>query len=225
MIFRGEQFLGNLNKDAYWSGNDPIRLHMCAERDKMAWTAKDINTITGTQMAGHWFGKSQFSIIAGKHYDMLRDAAGGKAFVETYDELFARMFPAARAGANAHRRDMSAAMREARTYFDNSHDSMTDIWPYGRVTGDDRHGHATPKPVAMVERVLLSSTRRGDLVGVPFGGTGPEFIAAHHLGRVAAGAELQPAYVDVVCRRFQKHTGIVPERIGPDGDREPVDFS
>jgi DNA modification methylase len=225
LIFRGEQFLGNQNKDAYWPGFEPLRLWMVAERDKAGWTNKDINRITGTHMAGHWTGQSQFHIISRKHYDTLTEAAEGRAYTEGYDALFDRLFPDLRQGGNSHRRDLSAEMREKRTYFDNAHDVMTDVWRFGRVVGEDRFGHATPKPVAMVERAITTSSRKGDVVAVPFGGTGPEWIAADHLGRIAVGAEITPAYVDVICRRYQAHTGIKPERVNPDGTREPVDFS
>lgn len=224
-VMLGEQFLGNQNAADYWEGNEPIRAHLEAERNKAGWSNKDVNRITGTHMGGHWFGKSQFAIISRKHYEVLRAAADGKAFAEPYDDLFRRMFPAAREGANAYRRDLSAAMRETRTHFDNAHDSMRDVWEFNRVVGEDRHGHATPKPVAMVERAFKSSSREGDVVAVPFGGSGPEFIAGHHLGRIVVAAELHPPYCDVIARRYQQHTGTVPERVRPDGSTEAVDFT
>lgn len=222
---RGEQFLGNQNKDDYWEGNEPLRAHLVAERDRAGWSNRRVNEITGTQMAGHWFGKSQFQIISRRHYQMLAAAAEGRAFTLAFEELFAQLFPEVRAGGNEHRRELSAAMRAERTFFDNTHDAMTDVWTCGRVVGEDRHGHATPKPVKLAERALLSSSQPGGLVAVPFGGTGPEFIAAYHADRVVVAAELQPAYCDVICRRWQEHTGIKPERERPDGSREPVDFT
>lgn len=224
-VMRGQQFLGNQNKDDYWEGNEPLRAWLAAERDKMGWGAKAIRDITGTQMAGHWFTKSQFAPISRKHYDLLRQAANGAAFTETYDDLFGRLFPDARDGNNAHRRELGAAMREGRTPFDITHEPFADVWAYGRVAGDDRHGHATPKPVAMCERAIRTSSRPGDVIAVPFGGSGPEFIAGHHLDRTVVAAELHPPYVDTICRRYQQHTGIKPERLHPDGTREPVDFT
>lgn len=225
LVFRGEQFFGSGDLTTYWEGFEPLRGWMCAERDRAGWTNKTINDLTGTHMAGHWTGKSQFQIISRRHYETLAEAAGGRAFTEGYDALFDRLFPDLREGGNSHRRDLAAEMRERRTFFDNAHDVMTDVWRFGRVVGEDRFGHATPKPVAMCERAILTSSRPGDVIAVPFAGTGPEVIAADHLGRVAVAAEITPAYVDVVCRRFQAHTGVKPERVRPDGTREPVDFS
>jgi DNA modification methylase len=219
-LMRGQQFLGSLNQDDFWEGYEPLRAWLEAERNKAGWTNRDVNSLTGTQMAGHWFSRSQFAPISVDHYRALQAVAAGRAFTKDYGELFDEMFPDVKGGGNAHRRALSAKMREDRTYFDNAHDVMRDVWEFPRVTGDERHGHATPKPVAMVERAFKSSSQPGDTIGVPFGGSGPEFIAAHRLGRVAVAIELEPRYVDVICRRYQEHTGTLPTR-----DGEPHDFT
>jgi DNA modification methylase len=225
-VMRGQQFLDSGSVEDYWDGHEPFRVWLVAERDKMGWTTGDVNRITGTNgMAGHWFGKSQFFIITRKHYDTLRDAAAGKAFRPTFDQVFRELFPTLQAEAKAHRQRRQADMEAVRSYFDNTHDAMTDVWQFPRVSGEERYGHATPKPVAMVERAMLTSTRGGDVVTVPFGGTGPELIAAHRIGRRCLVMELEPVYVDVICRRYQEHTGTKPERVLEDGTTEPHDFT
>ena len=112
-------------------------------------------------------------------------------------------------------------MQGARSYFDNAHDTMTDVWRFPRVHGAERHGHATPKPVAMVSRALVSSSPPGALVLEPFAGTGSTLIAAHDTGRVCYTAELSPAYVDTTVRRWQQHTGGTPQRNGVPHSLEP----
>ncbi len=224
-LMRGRQFLGNQNKDDFWEGYEPLRVWLCAQRDLIGWTNRDVDALTGTQMAGHWFTQSQFIPISAKHYATLRDAAAGRAFVKGYDELFAEMFPDLHGDPNAYRRDLAAQLRADRTYFDNTHDTMTDVWAFGRVVGEDRHGHATPNPVAMVERAIKSSSQPGDTIAAPFAGTGPEYIAGHKLDRVVVGMELEPAYCDVIARRYQEHTGTIPQRLLPDGTTEPHNFA
>ena len=98
---------------------------------------------------------------------------------------------------------------------------MTDVWRFPRVYGAERHGHATPKPVAMVSRALVSSSPPGALVLEPFAGTGSTLIAAHETGRVCYTAELSPAYVDTTVRRWQQHTGGTPQRNGVPHSLEP----
>jgi len=50
----------------------------------------------------------------------------------------------------------------------------------------------------------------GSHVADPFAGSGTTLVAAHDTGRIASLIELDPCYVDVICRRFQEHTGILP---------------
>jgi DNA modification methylase len=63
------------------------------------------------------------------------------------------------------------------------------------------------KPVELVERAIRNSSRPGDIVLDPFGGSGTTLIAAEKSGRVARLIELDPKYVDVIVRRWQDWTG------------------
>lgn len=67
--------------------------------------------------------------------------------------------------------------------------------------------HPTMKPVALIERMLRNSSRPGDIVLEPFGGSGSTLMAAERLGMSARVIELSPAYVDVIVRRWQDYTG------------------
>lgn len=70
--------------------------------------------------------------------------------------------------------------------------------------------HPTMKPVALIEQMLGNSAGRGALVLDLFGGSGSTLIAARRHGSRARLVELDPAYVDVICRRWQEHTGELP---------------
>lgn len=70
--------------------------------------------------------------------------------------------------------------------------------------------HPTTKPVELIERALLNSSRAGDLVLDPFGGSGSTLIAAERTRRRAALVELDPKFCDVICTRFQAFTGTLP---------------
>jgi DNA modification methylase len=63
------------------------------------------------------------------------------------------------------------------------------------------------KPVELVERAIRNSSRPGDVVLDPFGGSGTTLIAAEKSGRVARLIELDPKYADVIVRRWQDWTG------------------
>ncbi len=76
------------------------------------------------------------------------------------------------------------------------------VWECKRPRRNDEH--PTMKPVALVERAIRNSTKRGDRVLDPFGGSGTTLIAAARAGRVAYLVELDPRYCDVIRRRWAR---------------------
>jgi Zn-dependent alcohol dehydrogenase len=56
----------------------------------------------------------------------------------------------------------------------------------------------------------LTDIKPGDRVADLFLGSGSTLIACEKTARRCFGMELDPKYVDVICRRFQEHTGIKP---------------
>ena len=70
--------------------------------------------------------------------------------------------------------------------------------------------HPTMKPVELISYMLGNSSSKGDAVLDLFGGSGSTLIAAHSIGRKARLMELDPRYVDVICRRYQELTGDKP---------------
>lgn len=80
-----------------------------------------------------------------------------------------------------------------------------DVWHFNKPRVNDLH--PTMKPVELVERAIRNSSRPGDIVLDPFGGSGTTLIAAEKSGRQARLIELDPKYVDVIVRRWQEYTG------------------
>lgn len=70
--------------------------------------------------------------------------------------------------------------------------------------------HPTSKPVGSLVRHLENSTQTGELVLDSCAGSGSLVIAAHTARRRAAVVELDPRFADVICRRWQAHTGVKP---------------
>jgi DNA modification methylase len=67
--------------------------------------------------------------------------------------------------------------------------------------------HPTAKPVELIERALLKSSKAGDLVVDLFGGSGSTLIACERRGRKARLMEIDPKYADVIVRRYQEYSG------------------
>jgi DNA modification methylase len=67
--------------------------------------------------------------------------------------------------------------------------------------------HPTAKPVELVERALVNSSRMGDVVVDLFGGSGSTVIGCERKGRKARLMEIDPQYTDCIVRRWQEYTG------------------
>lgn len=90
-----------------------------------------------------------------------------------------------------------------------------------RATERGKRVHPTQKPVALAEWAFDAVKADPDAVVLDvFAGSGSTLIAAHQTGRPALLAELEPAYCDVILRRYQEHTGTKPTR-----DGVPHDFT
>jgi len=89
-------------------------------------------------------------------------------------------------------------------YFVNDRTQDT-IWEIPRPKKNP--DHPTMKPIELVQRAILNSSKPGDLILEPFGGSGTTLLAAETTQRVAAVIELDPRYCDVIVRRWQQFTG------------------
>jgi DNA modification methylase len=91
----------------------------------------------------------------------------------------------------------------------------TNVWQYPGIHTLSKQSdegnllalHPTIKPAAMVADAILDCTKRGDIVLDAFLGSGTTLMAAERVGRICYGLEIDPLYVDVAIRRWQRHTG------------------
>ena len=82
---------------------------------------------------------------------------------------------------------------------------LGDMWLLGRHRV--RCGDSTQKPVECMRRPIVNNSKPGDAIYDPFLGSGTTLIAAESEGRVCYGMELNPAYVDVIVKRWEDFTG------------------
>ena len=115
----------------------------------------------------------------------------------------------------------------------NGGKQMTSVWQICLCTGrerlkgaDGKKLHSTQKPEELLKRVILSTTRRGDVVLDPFFGTGTTGAVAKKLGRDFIGIEKEAGYVELARNRIDGIEGCfeeadwVEEATGKDG--EPI---
>lgn len=78
-----------------------------------------------------------------------------------------------------------------------------------------RKAHPTQKPEALLARVLLATTKPGDLVVDPFFGTGTTGAVAKRLGRRFIGIERDADYAAAARERIEKTEAAAPEDVAP----------
>ena len=66
--------------------------------------------------------------------------------------------------------------------------------------------HPTTKPVPLIGRCISNSSKKGDIVLDAFCGSGTTLIACEQLGRKCRAVELDPAYCDVIVKRWETLT-------------------
>jgi len=81
-----------------------------------------------------------------------------------------------------------------------------DVWKFPTLAGrrfrDEKVDHPTQKPLALTDRIVRHFSNAGDLVVVPFAGSGTECVSARRLGRQFWACECNPRYVDLARQRI-----------------------
>ena len=81
-----------------------------------------------------------------------------------------------------------------------------DLWKIARDNSTD-YKHGTQKPVELVARAIINSSKKEDLILDYFLGSGSTLIACEKTNRKCYGMELDPHYCDVIIKRWEDYTG------------------
>ena len=138
--------------------------------------------------------------------------------------------------ANAHETLIWAAKsRGARRYpfnYDamkvaNDDLQMRSDWTLPLATGEERikgadgaKAHPTQKPEALLHRVILATTRAGDVILDPFFGVGTTGSVAKRLGRRFIGIEQNPGYVSLARSRIEQAVPGAPGELEITGSKK-----
>lgn len=135
---------------------------------------------------------------------------------------------------NAHETLIWAQKERGKPYTFNYHDmkvlnddlQMRSDWYLPLCTGKERiringeKAHPTQKPEALLYRVILASTKPGDVVLDPFFGTGTTGVVAKRLGRQWIGIEKDERYVAIARERIGATSPVLFEYTAPASDRK-----
>ena len=85
--------------------------------------------------------------------------------------------------------------------------SCGNVWEFSRIMPNYREstGHPTQKPEKLAERMILASSKAGDLIVIPFAGSGSEIVPCAKLDRYFIAAETNESYVkNIILPRLEK---------------------
>ena len=173
---------------------EPLRAYLAGERDRAGFTTRQVaeayqqktgsRTVTG--MAGHWFESVQWALPTAENYDWLRCLFGSDYLRREYEDL---------------RREYE----DLRRYFSlKTGQPKTDIWEFASATTEERLGHPTPKPLALIRFMIDISVRPGTAILDPFAGSGTTLLAAKLEGRQAVGIEISELYCKIAAERLRQ---------------------
>lgn len=77
---------------------------------------------------------------------------------------------------------------------------LSNLWRFPR---EPAGAHPTPKPVALMERMVSCSADAGQIVADPFMGSGTTGVACANLGRKFIGIEIEERYFQIACERIE----------------------
>ena len=89
----------------------------------------------------------------------------------------------------------------------NGGKQMKDVWETSLTKPSEKKcgKHPTQKPIALLEKIILSSTDENDLILDPFNGSGTTGIVANRLKRKYIGIDKEKEYLDLTIRRKESY--------------------
>ena len=104
----------------------------------------------------------------------------------------------------------ASGMPYVKSYLDEGQGRpLQDLWAdiVMSKSGSERLGYPTQKPLALLERIINASSKKGYIVLDPFCGCATACVAADKLGRKWVGIDISPKAVELVNMRFQQTMG------------------
>lgn len=150
--------------------------------------------LTGIEIINEviWYKRNAFPNLAGRrltasHETILWCNRGGKKREYYFDYEYSK-------SGDFSYDSLKSPGKQMRTVWDISNNKDKSELAYGK--------HPTQKPLRILKRMILLSTRPGDVVLSPFAGSGSECVAAKELGRHYIGIESEREYCDLAETRL-----------------------
>lgn len=168
----------------------PLIEYFVDAKQQAGISSKEINECTGVKMASHWFSASQWQLPSQEQYEKLQTLFN-QHLDRDLDGL-KRDFSV----LNVQYHELKAQYRRLRRHFSVTKDvPYTDVWSFDSVQSYPGK-HPCEKPASMMDHIIRSSSREGDVVLDCFMGSASTGIAALKQGRKFIGIEFEKPTFD-----------------------------
>ena len=103
-----------------------------------------------------------------------------------------------------------------------------DVWKFPTLAGrrfrDEKVKHPTQKPLSISTRIVRHFSDVGDLVVVPFAGSGSECVASKKEQRHFIGFEINPVYAQIALERVRETACDFPQKVSANLSCDPELF-
>jgi site-specific DNA-methyltransferase (adenine-specific) len=193
---RGQKTGGELIFEQFLKPKNPFSKYLKIEFKNAGLTNREISQLFPSRTGGltgcvsNWLNGD--NVITEEQYNVIREYCNNKYLQKPYEEL------------KAEYEELKAEYEELRRPFNNE-----------RFYGDvirmpnyetSRYNHDTIKPEKLTRELILTCSRKNDLVVVPFAGSGTECAMSAKENRNFIGFDIEEKYVKIANERIVNHT-------------------
>jgi len=201
----GDRTGGEIVFEKFLKPKNPFSKYLKEQFQKANITNKEISKLFPSKTGGltgcvsNWLNGD--NVITQEQYLKIRNFLNNKYLLKEYEEL-RKEYEELRKEYEELRKEYE----ELRRPFNNKH-KLQEVFKFSNEaqrTGA-KYKHATPKPETLTRALIQTCSRKGDLVLVPFAGSGTECAMAAKEGREFIGFDIEPKYVEMANARCSEH--------------------
>ena len=192
LMYSNEEDVTGLEQiiEQYIKPKNPFSIYLRDEFKKAKVTNKEISKLFPSKTGGltgcvsNWLNGD--NVITEDQYLKIREYLNNKYLRKEYEDL------------RKEYEDLRQEFEYKRRYFKNEF-ALTDVFRFSRE--NNAFDHDTKKPEKLTRALILTCSRKGDLVVVPFAGSGTECAMAIKEGRRFVGFDVEQKYVNMSNER------------------------
>ena len=186
----------------------PLREYLLEEKNKVGITLEEVNLLCGVvSVAGrHYFANSQWCFPTEEHYVRMQ---------LTFNVVYKKLLTVEDASKKSNQ-ELIDMLRKDYDVLKKDYDMLrrpfhqgknfTDVWDFPIMNQKESVGHPTQKPIALIRRIIETSSKEDDIVLDPFMGSGTTAVDCKQLNRHFIGFETNKEYCEMARERLEQAT-------------------